>query len=295
MAEQPIDLGAKDAPLRALVNSFGFGGTNSCALLSSADSSGSLPNAKLPAESRTDPGRAPAPCAIPLSAPTQQHLQQFAATLARAIDDGPLSGKSVSEIAGAMIAQRDHAGHRAVIIAATPDELCERLTCLSEGCDWPAVDRHAPPEIITGKAESSRTIAFTMTGQGGQWWSMGRELIAQDDVFRGSIEAFDSVFKEIGGWSVIDVLMADEETSNIHDAAITPAVMFAFPVRSCGGLACARRASRYRSGAQLRRSDSSLSRGWHRSGDRRRTGDAPRAHPKPCRPGRDHGGYRTWR
>ncbi len=228
VANRPLDLHADASPLRALVNSFGFGGTNACALLSSSQGPTPPRNGCVSVNSATTAGASPVPCAVPLSAPTLRHLQQLAASLAAAIEGGLFAGRNVSEIASAIAAQRDNAEHRAVIIAATSDELRERLLCLAEGRDWPATDRHAPPEIITGRAKTPRTLVFTMTGQGGQWWSMGRELIAQEVVFRQSIDTFDRVFKKIGGWSVMDVLLADEEASNIHDAAITPAVMFAF-------------------------------------------------------------------
>lgn len=228
VAGRPVELREKGPPLRALVNSFGFGGTNACALLSSADGGNTdrritISNARPRREDAT-----PWPVAVPLSGPTEQHLQRFAARLSEAIDGGSLAGQSVADIAGAIAAQRDHGEYRAAIVATTPEELRERLVCLSEGRPWPAADRHAPPEIVTGKARRERTLVFTMTGQGGQWWSMGRELYEHEPVFRQSIEAFDRVFKNIGGWSVVEELLADEEISKIHDAAITPAVMFAF-------------------------------------------------------------------
>jgi len=167
VANRPLDLRADDPPLRALVNSFGFGGTNACALLSS--NHGQIPprHACISIESATTVGADPIPCAVPLSAPTPRHLQQLAASLAAAIESGLFAGRSVSEIAGAIAAQRENAEHRAVIIASTPNELRERLLSLAEGRDWPAADRHAPPEIITGRAKTARTLALTMTGQGG--------------------------------------------------------------------------------------------------------------------------------
>ncbi|MBU1210553.1 MAG: type I polyketide synthase [Alphaproteobacteria bacterium] len=228
VADKPVDLNAGAEPLRALVNSFGFGGTNAGVLLSSAEAPGRPGRGCVPVGGTVPAAMVSTPTAVPLSAPTPQHLQRFAACLAQAIDSGSLAGLSVGEVGAAIAAQHDHAEHRAVIIAATPAELREKLVCLAEGRAWPAADRHAPPEIITGRARTSRKLVFTMTGQGGQWWAMGRELFECEPVFRQSIEAFDSVFKEIGGWSVVKVLLADEETSNIHDAAITPAVMFAF-------------------------------------------------------------------
>jgi len=228
VADKPVDFPAGAETLRALVNSFGFGGTNAGVLLSSAEAHGRPDRGRVPVDGAVPAAAVATPTAVPLSAPTPQHLQKFAACLAQEIDSGSLNGLSVVEVAAGIAAQHDHAEHRAVIIATTPDELREKLVCLAEGRAWPAADRHAPPEIITGRAQASRKIVFTMTGQGGQWWAMGRELFEREPVFRQSIEAFDSVFKEIGGWSVVEVLLADEETSNIHDAAITPAVMFAF-------------------------------------------------------------------
>ena len=114
------------------------------------------------------------------------------------------------------------------IIATTPVDLVARLRCLADGREWPQAERQAAPQIISGVAKPDAKLCFTMTGQGGQWWAMGRELLAREPVFRETIERFDAVFAPVGGWSVMDVLLADEATSRIDDAAITPAVMFAF-------------------------------------------------------------------
>lgn len=238
----------------ALVNSFGFGGTNACAVLSSAFAAGwvksrcaaqprierdpaftthdvpALPGRPRIAHSASgvDPAYAQAPIPVPLSGPTPRHLQALAAALAREIDGGALADRTVVEIAAALAAQRDDHEHRAVVIARNTAELAERLACLAEGREWPQAERHAPPQIIRGTARGRRKLCFTMTGQGGQWWAMGRELIERDLIFRAAIEKFDGVFRPVGGWSVMEVLLADEASSRIDDAAITPAVMFAF-------------------------------------------------------------------
>ena len=210
----------------ALVNSFGFGGTNACAVLSGVlvgwvNSGCAQRNSGATRQFTSVP--------VPISAPTPRHLQLYAAALADALaDGGRLAGCAVTEIAAAIAVQRDHHEHRAVIVARTPVELAERLRCLAEGRDWPRIERHSPPEIILGTARTGRKLCFTMTGQGGQWWGMGRELIAREPVFRETVERFDAVFAPIGGWSVMAALLADETSSRIDDAAITPAVMFAF-------------------------------------------------------------------
>ena len=68
-----------------------------------------------------------------------------------------------------------------------------------------------------------------MTGQGGQWWAMGRELIEREPVFRQTIEAFDRGVR--AGRRLVGhgrCCWPTRQTSRIDDAAITPAVMFAF-------------------------------------------------------------------
>ena len=68
---------------------------------------------------------------------------------------------------------------------------------------------------------------FTCTGQGGQFWNMGRRFLTSQPVFRRFVESFDALFKPAAGWSVIEALSADESASRLHDPAVTPAVMFA--------------------------------------------------------------------
>ncbi len=223
-----------------LVNSFGFGGTNACAVLSGVGwvkpgCAEALPGATQHSTVRRAVlGRAALdptydhPIPIPLSAPTPRHLQAYAATLADAIELGHLATCSLPEIAAALAGQRDHHAHRVVVVAASTDGLRDRLRYIADGREWPRAERHAAPEIIAGTAKPGRKLCFTMTGQGGQWWAMGRELIQREPVFRRTIESFDRVFLSVGGWSVIAELLADEAVSRIDDAAITPAVMFAF-------------------------------------------------------------------
>ncbi|MGE3708286.1 MAG: type I polyketide synthase, partial [Hyphomicrobiaceae bacterium] len=229
VADKFVPLAADGRPLHALVNSFGFGGTNACVVLSSAGgSSGKMSTAG--GMGRVSSARGEVrPLPLPLSAPSQSHLQKLAAALSGALEPGGLlADASLREVAAALSQRLDHFSHRSVIIASTMDELRERLECMAEGRDFPLTDRRAAPQIISGIAQSKRKIAFTMTGQGGQWWEMGRELIRTEPVFRKTIEHFDRHFVPVGGWSVMAELMADEADSHIDDAAITPAVMFAF-------------------------------------------------------------------
>ncbi len=203
-----------DQPL-AVVNSFGFGGTNAGAMIERGPK---VP----PCASVRDGDTTAVP--VPVSARSLAQLRAYAGTLAQAMTpEGALSNATLRSIAAALAA-RDHFPHRAVIIAHTVAEL--RL-----GLDAIAARRDASvetPEIVTGIAGTPGKLAFTTSGQGGQWWAMGRALLERHPVFRETIERFDALFEPEAGWSVIDVLTAPEGDGRIHDAAITPAVMFAF-------------------------------------------------------------------
>jgi acyl transferase domain-containing protein/NAD(P)-dependent dehydrogenase (short-subunit alcohol dehydrogenase family)/acyl carrier protein len=220
-----------DGPHYALVNSFGFGGTNACALLAR--------HAPTNHAGRSDAVRksaiAPAPVhsvPIPIPAPTKAHVAAWARTLAAAVGQGgelvkiPLEG-----LAGALVRQRSHFDHRAVIMARDHEDLSAKLVALSEGRDWPKQDKAELPAIImsnvASKTRRQGKIVFTCTGQGGQFWNMGRDFLESHPAFRRFVEDFDALFTPAAGWSVMEVLSAKEHDSRLHDPAVTPAAMFA--------------------------------------------------------------------
>lgn len=203
-----------DKPL-AVVNSFGFGGTNAGAMIERG------PTAP-PRISNHGWDMTPVP--VPVSARSMPQLRAYARALSQAtMPDGALSNAPLCSIAAALVA-RDHFPHRAVIIAHSLAELRQGLEAVAEGREA-SIDT---PEIVTGVSGAPGKLAFTTSGQGGQWWAMGRALLERHAVFRKTIERFDALFEPEAGWSVIDILNAPESDERIHDAAITPAVMFAF-------------------------------------------------------------------
>ena len=61
-------------------------------------------------------------------------------------------------------------------------------------------------------------IGFVFTGQGAQWWAMGRELIEAYPVFKNIILAADKHLKEIGStWNLIGKHSASETVARRHD------------------------------------------------------------------------------
>ena len=218
----------EDENAHALVNSFGFGGTNACALL--ARHAPKTPRRGAIARLVSDAAaRAPELTPIPLSGPTPAHLSAWARVLAEAVSEGgPLSHVSLATLGASLTRQRDHFDHRAVVMARDNADLANKLTALADGRDSPKADKRAPAVIFKGQTRGENgKLVFTCTGQGGQFWNMGRRFLTSHPVFRRFVEDFDALFKPAAGWSVIEALAADEAASRLHDPAVTPAVMFA--------------------------------------------------------------------
>ncbi|THC90199.1 hypothetical protein EYZ11_010343 [Aspergillus tanneri] len=76
-----------------------------------------------------------------------------------------------------------------------------------------------------GPAQSSETqprVGFVFTGQGAQWYAMGRELIQAYHVFRAALVEADDYVTSFGAeWSLIDELMRDMETSNVNHPSLS--------------------------------------------------------------------------
>jgi acyl transferase domain-containing protein/NADP-dependent 3-hydroxy acid dehydrogenase YdfG/acyl carrier protein len=213
-----------------VVNSFGFGGTNASALIETVQRP-AKPNADshgLIAEQSGEAGSRHGPLVIPISAATEPALKKVAQGLSEALKpQHALAEYSVDEIMFALGTQRDHHAERAVVLASDRQDLIGKLDQLALG-ELPApVEQNVVPPVVRGRARSNHKIAFTFAGQGGQWWGMGRQLLTQDAIYRRTIEEFDDIFKSISGWSVVEAMLADQQTTRIDEAEVTQAAIFA--------------------------------------------------------------------
>lgn len=73
------------------------------------------------------------------------------------------------------------------------------------------------------RVKGSPNVAFVFTGQGAQWFAMGRELLSYQ-VFSESLSASDEVLQSLGSpWSILKELARDEKTSRINETDISQA------------------------------------------------------------------------
>ncbi|MCP3972394.1 MAG: KR domain-containing protein [Rhodobacteraceae bacterium] len=208
----------------AVVNSFGFGGTNASALISSAPDA--MTPATAPAAAVPEPGAAEFPLFFALSAATSEGVGRQAGALLKAMSGrkAPLAGAPLGGISRSLATTRSHLAHRAVILARTEKELKTRLRKLAKG-EAEAIG--ADPCIQTGQVQPGGKVCFMFAGQGSQWWRMGRDFLLHNADFADAVAGYDAEFRKAAGWSIREELLRDEFGSRIDDTSVTQPALFA--------------------------------------------------------------------
>ena len=83
---------------------------------------------------------------------------------------------------------------------------------------------------FTARREQPPRIGFIMSGQGPQWWGMGRELMKHEPVFREAIENCDAALRPWASFSLLEELGRSEETSQMQRTEIGQPSIFAMQV-----------------------------------------------------------------
>lgn len=198
------------------INSFGFGGTNAHAVLQEA------PRMADHAAGRGGASDSPAgrDWLVPLSARSPEALRASAQAFERFLG-GPGGDVSLADLAASAGLRRTHHEHRLAIVARSKQELAGRLREFAGG-------RPAPGAVVGRAPEGpSGGIAFVCSGQGPQWWAMGRELLREEPVFRAALERCDAIVRRLGDWSLLDELTATESASRMEVTAVAQPCLFA--------------------------------------------------------------------
>ncbi len=192
------------------INSFGFGGTNAHAILQRCPSTDTV----LPA--------ANSPTLFCLSARNVDGLKALAAQYAGWVVS---SGESLGDICHTLSNRRVHHPHRLAVTAESKQEVAETLEAFLAG--------ETRTGLASGLAGPPKPLAFVFTGQGPQWWAMGRELLCSHKVFQEKISECDALFRQWGDWSLLEELMRDEGDSRMDLPSIAQPAIFALQVALC--------------------------------------------------------------
>jgi acyl transferase domain-containing protein/NADPH:quinone reductase-like Zn-dependent oxidoreductase/NAD(P)-dependent dehydrogenase (short-subunit alcohol dehydrogenase family)/SAM-dependent methyltransferase/acyl carrier protein len=200
------------------VNSFGFGGSNAHIILTEPPP---RPRSTAPASAseRSWP--------LTLSARSEGALRASTARLSEwlaAKEKSNGSSQTLPDLAYTLGARRNHHQHRLTLVARSSEEVIQELDAYAQGRSAPKVRNAFSP-----RPESPPRIAFVMSGQGPQWWGMGREFMEHEPVFRRTIEASDKAMRP-WGYSLLEELGRQEAGSQLHRTEIAQPAIFAMQV-----------------------------------------------------------------
>lgn len=201
------------------INSFGFGGANAHIIIEEAPPRPHHPHS----ESLTV--RA---WPIVLSARSEDALRGSALQLARWLEErSQANGDSPSlpDLVYSLGARRNHHPYRLTIVSASMTELIQELDGF--GIKQESVKVRT---AFTPRREAPPRIAFVMSGQGPQWWGMGRELMRHHSVFRATFERCAAAMKPWARFSLLEELARSEESSQMQRTEIAQPAIFALQV-----------------------------------------------------------------
>jgi acyl transferase domain-containing protein/aryl carrier-like protein len=214
LGEWPADSG----PVFAGVNSFGISGTNAHIVLQDAPR---LETQRADA-SADDTARAHL---LAISAQSPDALRELARRYIEWLGSGfAESASTLSDLAYTASVRRTHHEHRLALVFRTQEELIDQLRAYQEG------------EMRAGMCEGRKThegrakLAFVLPGQGSQWLGMGRQLLAQEEVFRTTLEECDRAIRREVGWSLLEVLTDDAARERLNEIDVIQPALFAVQV-----------------------------------------------------------------
>ena len=208
-----------DGPHFVGVNSFGFGGANAHVILEEPP---------LRAHAENPDALTARAWPIVLSARSEEALRGSALHLAAWLDERSHangSSPTLPDLVYSLGARRNHHPHRLTVVVNSTKELVQEL-------DGFAIKEQSP-KVRAGfspRPEQPPRVAFIMSGQGPQWWGMGRELMQHEPVFRQTIERCAAAMRPWARFSLLEELGRSEETSRMHLTEIAQPAIFAMQV-----------------------------------------------------------------
>jgi acyl transferase domain-containing protein/SAM-dependent methyltransferase len=208
----------------AAVSSFGFSGTNSHIVMESAEGVPAL----LPVNDTADssakgdglPFKKRTHEVLTLSAKTGGALEESIVRYAQHLGEHP--ELLLGDICHTANAGRSHFEHRFSVVAASSEQLREKLAACTEGQD--------PVGVFQEHADLTRRpeVVFLFTGQGGQYLNMGRALYESEPVFREVVDRCDELLRSHLARSLRSVMYPPPgETSPLDETEYTHVAMFA--------------------------------------------------------------------
>ncbi|KAI9658377.1 MAG: putative PKS/NRPS-like protein biosynthetic cluster [Bathelium mastoideum] len=227
----------RSCPSIVSVNSFGYGGTNAHAILQDTASfmegqykpdvyanggAGINGASSIPASSRScEPGSSASASRrriFILSAFDDKGVLSAARALADFLQDcsSEEEGSFLDDLAHTLACRRTRLNFSVMVHASSKQELIDRLR---------------DSTLRSVRPTKNAALGFIFTGQGAQWWGMGRELFYSFPDFARSIKDSGIHLKTLGAdWDLQEELFKDSKSTRVHQAEISQPVCTALQV-----------------------------------------------------------------
>ncbi|MBF0296544.1 MAG: SDR family NAD(P)-dependent oxidoreductase [Magnetococcales bacterium] len=194
--------------LLAGVNSFGYGGSNAFALLSTADDG---------ATCQTASTTAPPPHLLLLSARDPEALRDLAAAHAWELEK---KEHTLSDWCRCAAMLRQHLDCRLMALAKDRAQMVMRLRAFVAGDPLEGV---VTREVATPPTHGA---VWVFSGMGTQWHGMARDLLTRHGPFRQMALTVDRLYAAWAGWSILDELQRPEADSRLAKNQVAQPALF---------------------------------------------------------------------
>jgi acyl transferase domain-containing protein/non-ribosomal peptide synthetase component F len=158
---------------------------------------------------------------VVVSAKSAEALVAVASRLAAHVQTHP--EQALGDVAYSLATTRTCHQHRLALVARSREELVTGL----EG----ALRAVVVSGLSLGRASEGRSkVVFVFPSQGSQWLGMGRELLAEEPVFRKALEECSAAIEVETGWSVLEELKSGAEKSRLKSIDVVQPTLFAMGV-----------------------------------------------------------------
>lgn len=196
---------------RASINSFGFGGTNAHAIIEAY-----VPEAP---KALTQAASAAAnPLALTFSATSEKSLTTLMANYLEYLNEN--AEVDIGKLAWTLHDRRSTFTYRSSVAAQTQDELVTKLQKAVED------QQSGNSSGVTRGTSAKKNLLGVFSGQGAQWATMGRDIIASSKFAENIIDKLEKSLGELPesdrpSWSLKEQMMADPSKSRIAEGELS--------------------------------------------------------------------------
>ncbi|WP_282036572.1 type I polyketide synthase [Saccharicrinis aurantiacus] len=192
------------------INSFGAGGTNAHAVLEAYEPKSNKVERDESVSHEPD---------ISLYAISAQNTSALRKMAEAHIEFLNATTESLQNICYSLGQTRSNLTHRLTIAVASKEDLIEALEAYLN-------DESRPGMVVAEDQGIKPKVGFIFSGQGPQWFAMGRQLINSEPIFQDVINRIDKILSKLADWSLLEEISKSEEDSRISETRIAqPAIM----------------------------------------------------------------------